>query len=81
MEMISCWGQSNQGITFWTYKLDDFCIKSLKFVNFIHFDQWKRVQNDNSFFIHINGIKMYVSNKVLVEIIKFWVLELATKIA
>jgi hypothetical protein len=33
----------DQGITFWTYYLGDFCIKSLKFVNFIHFDQLKRL--------------------------------------
>jgi hypothetical protein len=41
----------------------------------------KKSENNNSFSLHINGIKMYIPIKVLIEIINFWALELAAKIA
>jgi hypothetical protein len=41
----------------------------------------KKSEKNNSFSLHINGIKMYISNKSLNEIINIWALELAAKIS
>jgi hypothetical protein len=42
-------------ITFCTYYLSEFCLRPLKFVSFVHFNQFKNQKIKNQF-LHINGI-------------------------